>query len=328
MVDFNVRGFAGLNLDHHFGQSTPAELRHDLATGVALDFLRAGGGSSPSHRGVTIDHYDTDGVLSVFCLLRPELALPHAALLLDAARTGDFFEKTGDAGARVSLALQDDIQERSVAQPRSARLAWSFAEAMRILPPLIESPERVAECWEPRLERLHEELVRLAGEDAVEEAPAEALSIVRLERGVSDTAAVTATSQPVILSVRRVGHDVTDYDAWVRMRLSWGYERACGPDAVPIHLTSCARRLQIEERRVRGEAQWTCDEYDSIGWRVRASRSRLPEAQVRAELARAIRRRTSPARRRRDPTLGHRLATRLSGHWARVRPLWPRRSQA
>ncbi|MCP5024615.1 MAG: hypothetical protein GY930_22980 [bacterium] len=93
-VDGGFEG-PGLNMSHWPGNRTPEELKHELSTGICLNFVRL-----PKERqeelsrgckALVNNHYDTDGVLSLFVLAHPEVALAHADLLLEIAAAGDFF---------------------------------------------------------------------------------------------------------------------------------------------------------------------------------------------------------------------------------------------
>ncbi|MCY2961348.1 MAG: hypothetical protein NTY35_14390 [Planctomycetota bacterium] len=88
-------GQPGLNLSHWPGNATPAELRHDLSTGVALHFARL-----PLARrnqlaagcvAIANNHVDTDGICALYAVAHPEAALARADRLLEAAAAGDFF---------------------------------------------------------------------------------------------------------------------------------------------------------------------------------------------------------------------------------------------
>ena len=96
---------AGLNLSHWPGHRTPAHLRHDLSTGSVLAFARL---PEAERRALTAgcvaianNHYDTDGTCALFAARHPELALPRAQALLDAARAGDFFQLPSRAAFRI-----------------------------------------------------------------------------------------------------------------------------------------------------------------------------------------------------------------------------------
>jgi hypothetical protein len=59
---------------------------------------------------VTNNHFDTDGVLSVWTVLTGERALAYRELLIAAAEAGDFSEHSSDDGVRVSIAIQGSDQ--------------------------------------------------------------------------------------------------------------------------------------------------------------------------------------------------------------------------
>lgn len=97
-----------VHLTHWEGNETPAELRADTSTEIALNLV-----ASPRRaeltRGVelvTNNHFDTDGVLSVWTALTGASALKHHALLVAAAEAGDFCEFTTDGAAHVNILIQ------------------------------------------------------------------------------------------------------------------------------------------------------------------------------------------------------------------------------
>lgn len=88
-------GAPGLNLSHWPGNETPVALKRDLSTGIALAFAELPDEERDSlTEGCTAlvnNHFDTDGVLSMFAILHPKTALASAPRLLDAAAAGDLF---------------------------------------------------------------------------------------------------------------------------------------------------------------------------------------------------------------------------------------------
>jgi hypothetical protein len=55
---------------------------------------------------VTNNHFDTDGVLSVWTVLTGERALAHREILISAAEAGDFSEFRSEEGVKASIAIQ------------------------------------------------------------------------------------------------------------------------------------------------------------------------------------------------------------------------------
>ena len=85
----------GLNLSHWPGNTTPSKLKHRLSTGICLNYV-----SLPEAEQETLaqnasalcnNHFDTDGLLAMFVIQNPKVALAHQNKLLDWATAGDFF---------------------------------------------------------------------------------------------------------------------------------------------------------------------------------------------------------------------------------------------
>ena len=101
-----------IHFSHWHGNTTPAELKADTSTEIALNLV-----ASPNREAltngielVTNNHFDTDGVLSVWTVLNGERALAYRDLLVSAAEAGDFSEHSSDDGVRVSIAIQGPDQ--------------------------------------------------------------------------------------------------------------------------------------------------------------------------------------------------------------------------
>lgn len=101
-----------IHFSHWEGNETPAELKADTSTEIALNLV-----GSPNRnvftRGielVTNNHFDTDGVLSVWTVLTGERALELREKLIPAAEAGDFSEFTNESAVRASIAIQGSDQ--------------------------------------------------------------------------------------------------------------------------------------------------------------------------------------------------------------------------
>lgn len=75
-----------VELSHHFRNHTPRQFRGDTGTAICLRFVEARGAADVAVN----DHLDVDGVLALFTLKFPELALGHRRTLMQAAEMGDF----------------------------------------------------------------------------------------------------------------------------------------------------------------------------------------------------------------------------------------------
>ena len=105
VVDGSAQAGTVLALSHWPGSATPDALRRDLSAEIAFAYLD----HPESHVAaefVTNNHFDQDGIVSVFALTEPEAALARRKQLIDVARAGDFgrFQHRDAARAAITLA--------------------------------------------------------------------------------------------------------------------------------------------------------------------------------------------------------------------------------
>ena len=159
-----------IHFSHWQGNETPAEVKADTSTEIALNLV-----TSPNRdeltRGidlVTNNHFDTDGVLSVWTVLAGEQAAKYRDVLIAAAEAGDFSEYSTETGIRVSIAIQGADQagaNNDTGSPLARRLAGAE----------VDDDARAYELVLPEVERLitnindYEELWR-DGWDRIAEA--------------------------------------------------------------------------------------------------------------------------------------------------------------
>ncbi len=101
-----------IHFSHWEGNETPVEVKADTSTEIALNLV-----GSPNRdeltRGielVTNNHFDTDGVLSVWTVLAGARALELSEKLIPAAEAGDFSEFTNETAVRASISIQGSDQ--------------------------------------------------------------------------------------------------------------------------------------------------------------------------------------------------------------------------
>ncbi len=110
-----------VHFSHWEGNETPVELKADTSTQIALNLV-ASPQQSQFTRGielVTNNHFDADGVLSVWTVLNGNRALSFKDTLISTAEAGDFSEMTSEAGVRVSIAIQGSDQAGNESQEGS-----------------------------------------------------------------------------------------------------------------------------------------------------------------------------------------------------------------
>ena len=138
-----------VHFSHWNGNETPAQLKADTSTEIALNLVAAPNRAELT-RGielVTNNHFDTDGVLSVWTVLTGERALELREKLIPAAEAGDFSEFKTEAGVRASIAIQGSDQPVPD-EPSGSPLANQLAG---------EQVDDDARCYElvlPEVERL------------------------------------------------------------------------------------------------------------------------------------------------------------------------------
>jgi uncharacterized protein DUF6687 len=143
-----------IHFSHWEGNETPAELKADTSTEIALNLV-----ASPRRdeftKGielVTNNHFDCDGVLSVWTVLNDERALSHRDLLIAAAEAGDFSEHSSDDGVRVSIAIQG-AEQSSPNNDDGSPLAQMLA-GREMATRIVENDALAYELVLPEVERL------------------------------------------------------------------------------------------------------------------------------------------------------------------------------
>ncbi|MGR2708297.1 MULTISPECIES: DUF6687 family protein [Pseudomonas] len=91
-----------LTLSHWPSNHAPARYKANLSTQSAFHCLREGAGVDGASI-VTSDHFDLDGLASIYAFLAPASALRHQVLLIDVARLGDFSRGTSPQALRTAF---------------------------------------------------------------------------------------------------------------------------------------------------------------------------------------------------------------------------------
>jgi hypothetical protein len=94
-----------LTLSHWPNNSSPAAIRRDTSTATAFAYLDA----PELHQSipwVTNNHFDEDGLFSMYAITEPERALRDRELLIAGSFAGDFGIVTVDNGARLVFAVE------------------------------------------------------------------------------------------------------------------------------------------------------------------------------------------------------------------------------
>lgn len=151
IVDGSTADGTVLTLSHWPHTPVPAGLEADLSAEMAFTFL-----ARPDlHDGTAVvsnNHFDQDGLVSVFALVEPEVALERRAFLIDVAAAGDFATYRDRDAARVSMVIGAfaDPERSPLAvdgDDYRDRCAFLYEELLGRLPEVCDHPDRYREFW-------------------------------------------------------------------------------------------------------------------------------------------------------------------------------------
>ena len=138
-----------IHFSHWEGNQTPNEIKADTSTEIALNLVGAPNKADLT-RGIdliTNNHFDTDGVLSVWTVLSGERALDLREKLIPAAEAGDFSEFPSENAVRASIAIQGSDQASSDSETGSPLARYLAGED-------VDDDARAYELVLPEVERL------------------------------------------------------------------------------------------------------------------------------------------------------------------------------
>ena len=181
-----------IHFSHWQGNQTPSSVKADTSTEIALNLVGAPNREELT-RGidlVTNNHFDTDGVLSVWTVLNGERALSLREKLIAAAEAGDFSELSSEDGVRASIVIQgSDSPTDKSGSPLAQQLAGEeFTDEARayemVLPhvaDVIANPNKYEPLWRESWRRIETALESFAkGASRVEEIGDSKISLVTI----------------------------------------------------------------------------------------------------------------------------------------------------
>lgn len=187
-----------IHFSHWQGNTTHAAVKADTSTEIALNLV----GSSERARLtegiklVTNNHFDTDGVLSVWTVLTGERAQDLRDKLIAAAEAGDFSEYSSHDGVRASIVIQGSdapVPGEDAGSPLARHLGkGAMTDEARSYELVLPEVERVISrtgdyefLWRDVWQRIEAALESFAsGESRVEEDAATGFSLVTLAPGL------------------------------------------------------------------------------------------------------------------------------------------------
>lgn len=175
------------HLSHWKDNRTPSPLKADTATEIVFRYL-----CHPERKNffpqmgiITNNHFDTDGLLSVWALLNPRKAEPMAGRMIAAAEAGDFLIFSSEEGVQMNLLISALCQSdksplnetiRNYSGPREAAY---YKSLLPLVPDLFRKKDQYVSFWKAPYEFILQSMKLFEkGVIGVEEYEEEDLSVV------------------------------------------------------------------------------------------------------------------------------------------------------
>lgn len=263
----------GPSLSHWPGNRTPEHLRADTTTEMALRLARDPGrnGFLSGVRVISNNHFDTDGLLSVWAVLHPEESLRHRRFLVDAARAGDFGTFTSPDAVKFDLMITafGDPDRSPLAPHWTGMDDWKryqaiYEELLGRLPDLFYRTESLRSLWAEKFESIVHSFQRVRdGAATIREYPDSSLSVLETEEELEAMARFDSCRFHRVLTAHRDGRGYR-YDLEHHI-FSW-FDTVTAPRGRRIDLTPLAVRLnEIEPAR---EHRWIYTGNDDLEARL------------------------------------------------------------
>jgi hypothetical protein len=246
-----------LTVTHWPGYPPPEAIADDLSAQMAFRLLDHPELVPDGVELVSNNHFDQDGLVSLFALCRPEDARARQPFLEDVARAGDFAVYADRDAARVSMALSTMAGDDARPDDYLERTGGLYEELLGRLPELCDAIQGHPDLWaEEDASLTASEAALASGAVQLEEIPDVELAVVTVPDGAPDAgghrfggdwasglhpmAVCSATERLVLATVRDGRYEVEHrYESWVQLRSRPLRQRR---DLIPL-----AERLQEEE---------------------------------------------------------------------------------
>ena len=150
------------HLSHWVGNETPAALKADTSTEIALNFISDVHYKSlfPNANILTNNHFDTDGLLSVFTLLYPDKAENIAKTLIDTAEACDFLSFSSEDGVKINILIAEICHaEKSPFRKQWKRFSGPkesiyYKTLLQELPGIIKQKDEYSNLWRGKFDKI------------------------------------------------------------------------------------------------------------------------------------------------------------------------------
>ena len=269
ILDGSPTAGTALTVTHWPGFPPPEEVAADLSAQMAFRLLERPEVVPDGVQLVSNNHFDQDGLVSIFAVTAPEAATARRARLEDVASAGDFATFRDRDAARLSMAISAvatgaEPSLPALPEPYPERTAVLYTEALGRLAAWCDRPGLVRHLWADEDDSLtRSDAAFDSGAATVEERPEVDLAVVAVDEGAPDAgghrfggdwvgglhpmAVFSRTDRHVVATVRGRHYVVEQrYETWVQLRSR--------PLRLRRDLAPLAARLQDEEM---GDAVWS-----------------------------------------------------------------------
>lgn len=187
VVDGAPLATTALTLSHWPVNATPPRYKRDTSTETALAWVAEHDPRQVAD-AVTNNHFDEDGLFSMFAVLEPRRALARRELLVDASRAGDFGVFRARDAARLVFVVEAHADPALSPLPRTTfagapaqRVAALYRAMLPRLPAMLADLGRYRRYWRVQDEHLEQSTAWIdSGRVIVEEEPELDLAVVRI----------------------------------------------------------------------------------------------------------------------------------------------------
>lgn len=145
-----------LQISHWRGNITPKEFKDDTTTQMAFKFIES------IHKNdflqgievVSNNHFDTDGLLSAFVFIHPDLALQNKRSLINTSITGDFAEFTTEDDLKTNIVIESLFNlDKSLIRPLLINKSYPeiiqilYDKGFEIIPELLNNIDKYEQFW-------------------------------------------------------------------------------------------------------------------------------------------------------------------------------------
>ncbi|MCE9501889.1 MAG: hypothetical protein K8R21_15520 [Leptospira sp.] len=177
-----------LTLSHWPKNKTPEILKADLSVEIVFRYLE----NSEFRKDCEIvsnNHFDEDGLVSVYSLVNPEHALENRTLLENVARAGDFTWCEDRQAARIAYTLsafadskKSPFDRKLFSLPYRESCGLLYESVLKVFPDIIENTPKYNEFWKDP-DELFERTERFfdRGDIKIEEYPELGLAVIQIK---------------------------------------------------------------------------------------------------------------------------------------------------